>query len=629
MKKNRFKKFLSAILTLTCVLTTFIHTVPVTHEAMGYISNVTILDWPVSENESAGEKAAREMWFILDNYNDFVYGNLVPEILTNYPEYSDWFQYITAIRLCGVQDDWSIADELFSKKAVLKYAQKNGYWKDDYVAPFEKWDLEAMKNTYYITEMASVDPLAWGVNWLDGTTRFPTDYRVSDYEVYAVARACGVFTPNSYTPSTCKYDLDSYEDVGTKAPIKYGRIMYQKNDGTYFTDDDVNKKLASGGVILVTEEQYEFIKDMDYNEFSEFLGVCCNTTELVTYGWGYWKQDTGWPLDGEPSEAVLEYLAEIGSPALKKSAYSEWYGEWLKTYESTSGNWELINSIVIDYDKWYSDWLKENRPGITLETQPRKTQNVPTPTPEPEYNPTDKAEELSRENSTDGHTHEYVPNIILEPGCETEGQVEYVCECGDVISDVLPLLGHLLVITDSEEATCTSGGYTISTCDRCGDTFSDNTDPLGHDWQVTEIIEASCENEGCIKYHCDQCGEDYEETTEKLDHLWQIVETVGATCSHEGSETSECQNCGECSTDIIARLNHTEATRVKEEAAFFKKGIEETYCTECGEVLKESPIESGLSDFVSSDAHIYVFGGAAVVIAALLILVLRKRKRFN
>lgn len=99
-----------------------------------------------------------------------------------------------------------------------------------------------------------------------------------------------------------------------------------------------------------------------------------------------------------------------------------------------------------------------------------------------------------------GCSHSWDKGVIkTEATCTTNGLKLYTCEiCGEPKTEEIPALGHNFAKTSSVEPTCTTKGYEVHTCSRegCGETKNCKfVDALGHKWSVVhDDSEWECDN---------------------------------------------------------------------------------------------------------------------------------------
>ena len=75
-------------------------------------------------------------------------------------------------------------------------------------------------------------------------------------------------------------------------------------------------------------------------------------------------------------------------------------------------------------------------------------------------------------------------NVVSEPSCEDDGEVEITCDCGYSYIEYIPAIGHNAAAVETVEPTCTENGYTLYHCSRCGATYSDDyVDASGHNFK--------------------------------------------------------------------------------------------------------------------------------------------------
>ncbi len=104
--------------------------------------------------------------------------------------------------------------------------------------------------------------------------------------------------------------------------------------------------------------------------------------------------------------------------------------------------------------------------------------------------------------------------------------------------------------------TCTTAGYTISTCKRCGDVIQkDPVNAQGHDYVVANESLATCTTAGTKTYDCSRCDDGYVEYVSATGHSYIAGDPTPATCAAAGSQTFTCV-CGVSYTTILSRLAH-------------------------------------------------------------------------
>ena len=191
----------------------------------------------------------------------------------------------------------------------------------------------------------------------------------------------------------------------------------------------------------------------------------------------------------------------------------------------------------------------------------------------------------------------------VEASCTETGFTEGShCErCNEVLKQqiVTETLGHDYdsIVT---EASCLEGGYTVHTCARCGESYTDSkTEALGHLEVIDEAVEASCTETGFTEgSHCERCNEVLKEqaVTETLGHDYDSWTTeIEATHETEGLERRDCARCDAYETRSVAVKEH-EYVKTIIEPTCSSEGYT-LYTCECGASYK--------SDVVSASAHDY------------------------
>ena len=200
---------------------------------------------------------------------------------------------------------------------------------------------------------------------------------------------------------------------------------------------------------------------------------------------------------------------------------------------------------------------------------------------------------------TPGHVHNATLDVV-EPTCESTGLISGVCEdCGKVISEVIPALGHDLVHHDGDHPTCTTGGYNdYETCTRCDYTTYKEVGPLGHTPKIVARVEPTCEKEGLTEGKiCTTCEEVLiaQEVIPALGHDYEAKVTA-PTCEAEGFTTYTCY-CGDTYvSDHVKAKGHSPKAAVMEnrvEPTCTKKGSFDmvVYCSVCDKELSRQANE--------------------------------------
>lgn len=160
-----------------------------------------------------------------------------------------------------------------------------------------------------------------------------------------------------------------------------------------------------------------------------------------------------------------------------------------------------------------------------------------------------------------GHTHDYVLSQKQEATCTTAGYSLYLCDCGDILipeEEQTPALGHSFNHGKVVAPTCTEGGWTEYECTRCGEQEKRNeTEPAGHKFKETQV-PPTCTEDGYTELRCtrDGCGEvQVGEVIEgtATGHEWVSSGIVEPTCTEKGYEAFACKNC-----DATDRQNETQ-----------------------------------------------------------------------
>lgn len=108
------------------------------------------------------------------------------------------------------------------------------------------------------------------------------------------------------------------------------------------------------------------------------------------------------------------------------------------------------------------------------------------------------------------HIHAFDNGVITtNPTCEETGVKTYTCtECGETKTEEIPAMGHVEVIDEAIEATCSETGLTQGKhCSRCGKVIVEQqtTSALGHVF-TDEVIAPTCTKQGYTIHTCSRCG---------------------------------------------------------------------------------------------------------------------------
>ena len=146
-----------------------------------------------------------------------------------------------------------------------------------------------------------------------------------------------------------------------------------------------------------------------------------------------------------------------------------------------------------------------------------------------------------------GHELELIE--VIEPTCETSGCNVYVCHhCQERLESVIPALGHLYLLVESEEADCFHDGHLAYSCERCGDAYSVITH-VEHDYQEVYRTEPTCISEGHVVYACSKCGDAFSVTI-PAEHRYVPQVIKRATEFETGILRYTCESCGD-SYDVV------------------------------------------------------------------------------
>ena len=243
--------------------------------------------------------------------------------------------------------------------------------------------------------------------------------------------------------------------------------------------------------------------------------------------------------------------------------------------------------------------------------------------------------DLSSNSSTESiHKHNFETQVIVEPGCETDGVMQFTCECGEEYTEPIEALGHDYgEWTVDLEPGCETEGHQYRVCSRDKTHMEEENLPsLGHNYGEWVIdLEPGCDTDGHAYRVCSRDENHIEETTvDAHGHNWQIVETP-ATCEQPGLIEYFCLNdsshnysvptealghdYGEWITDSDPtctdaghkyRVCSRDETHIEEETIpVIDHNYEDGVCTMCG----KAEFSTGLLLELSEDQTYYIIAG--------------------
>ena len=206
------------------------------------------------------------------------------------------------------------------------------------------------------------------------------------------------------------------------------------------------------------------------------------------------------------------------------------------------------------------------------------------------------------------HQHDYVATVIRQPTHLTEGEVQYICACGDNYIEAIPKLPeHTFdqqVVSDAyfaSAATPDSPAYYYYSC-LCGEKGTETFaygEPAGHTFSPEWTVNAD------YHWHADTCGHP-DVTSDYGPHTWDAgVITVQPTHTSEGTKVYTCTVCGAqksetlpASAEHVFDQQNTDAKYLKA-AATCTSPAEYYYSCICGQI--------GTETFYSGEAKGHTF----------------------
>ena len=228
--------------------------------------------------------------------------------------------------------------------------------------------------------------------------------------------------------------------------------------------------------------------------------------------------------------------------------------------------------------------------------QPAVEPTVPETTEPPVTEPPVTEPPVTEPPATE-HQHDYVATVIRQPTHLTEGEVQYICACGDNYIEAIPKLPeHTFdqqVVSDAylaSAATPDSPAYYYYSC-LCGEKGTETFaygEPAGHTFSPEWTVNAD------YHWHADTCGHP-DVTSDYGPHTWDAgVITVQPTHTSEGTKVYTCTVCGAqksetlpASAEHVFDQQNTDAKYLKA-AATCTSPAEYYYSCICGQVGTET-----------------------------------------
>ncbi|MBQ7580108.1 MAG: hypothetical protein IJU39_02240, partial [Clostridia bacterium] len=169
-----------------------------------------------------------------------------------------------------------------------------------------------------------------------------------------------------------------------------------------------------------------------------------------------------------------------------------------------------------------------------------------------------------------------------------------------VAQEVVPALGHTVVIDEAVAPNCTETGLTEgSHCSVCNTVLvaQEVVPALGHTVVIDEAVAPNCTETGLTEgSHCSVCNTVLvaPEVVPALGHTVVIDEAVAPTCTETGlTEGSHCSVCNEIlvAQEVVPATGHTPETRNIVAATCTQEGYTgDVYCSVCDELLEEGTV---------------------------------------
>ncbi len=179
--------------------------------------------------------------------------------------------------------------------------------------------------------------------------------------------------------------------------------------------------------------------------------------------------------------------------------------------------------------------------------------------------------------------HLWIEGSTVPPTCTSGGYTLFTCNSCDEIKfeNAVDALGHDYNEWETKRAaTCTENGYEQRSCNRCGIVETQTLSALNHDYK-TDIVPPTCLEQGRTDHTCRRCGNYYfDEVIEALGHNY-TVRWIAPTCAHYGYNLHECTRCDDSyETDETPATGHNYVEEAIQ-ATCESKGYIRHYCSVC------------------------------------------------
>ena len=311
--------------------------------------------------------------------------------------------------------------------------------------------------------------------------------------------------PNEYGYAKKDDDNYGYQVIARKniGQIPYAVISF--NGLTSYVGDI--KRAANASVKRIEELEAAIIKNT-----SLIIELSEKIAKLEEY-----VQNKGY--DDEVDVATLNYY---NSNNAETSVKTKWNtvgnSETFVLVSPTELGWAIPNGY--EFSHWVVQGQGTKLVGETVEIKIGETLDVITSW-------------KTKTPTEDTHTHHYTSVVITDPTCTEEGEVMYMCDCGDSYTRYIQPTGHTPGEYAVEEMYCDIS-YITQRCTACGEVLDSKYgegDGVSHSWD-------GYTDEGHV---CSRC-----EAFEAHDKVFTYKD---ATCSTEGSVKTSCRLCNYSKTD--------------------------------------------------------------------------------
>lgn len=209
-----------------------------------------------------------------------------------------------------------------------------------------------------------------------------------------------------------------------------------------------------------------------------------------------------------------------------------------------------------------------------------------------------------------GHIWNETASSTTPATCENAGSATYKCKyCTAENIVTIPAIGHIYKAGEKVDATCTTSGYTVYTCEHDAKhtykVYDADATAKPHTWKQTNMEYATCTTNGSVTYKCENCEATKTEIVPAIGHKFNVTEAP-ATCTQAGTRTYLC-TCDATYTELAepAKGHSFGEWTVVTEATNGTDGQWKRVCANDNNHVEYITIPAGGHNFDTTTADVY------------------------